>query len=429
MYDCDMKKILLILSGALLLVGVVSPVYAQKYFECVVTSSSQDACEPYKDTRFECQLYNPDDFAGECTSICYKASGIPSACAQQEIRKSRHPVTRTDWTGISDDSVITYDDDEAYNFNSSTGNNNNNVSPEEVQYIIESIVGMFRDDLFSNIKKQISGIGDAIGDAKDSIISSIPFVGDNDKEEIEKGGSNKSVDGTDIDRDEVIDSGQDDDEFDTDPYGGSGFNEFKTRDWIDGVKVGRMIDPYGKEQFTSDGEHFYDTEYAAVHSGEGISNIVNVVGDNTSAFFDFLFKGKSKDADTQLQNNIAREVLKDSQSQSEKDVEKAHEKISGKIKTPTGGDVPAKVIIMVAQESKEADFAQGVRSYISERKKGNDMSYIRQNFSQELSGGYGTFSAGVSQSTVAKQAEGVLYSRYEESYQRYLLAKEFGRTE
>jgi len=160
-----------------------------------------------------------------------------------------------------------------------------------------------------------------------------------------------------------------------------------------------------------------------------LSNIANIVGDTTSNVYDFFFVGSNKDTDIQLQNEIAGEVLKDSQSQSEKDVEKAYGKISGKIKTPTGGDIPAKVIVMVAEESKKADFAEGVRFYIKQRKQGSETSYIRQNFSEKLSGGYGTFKGGVSQSTVARQAEGVLYARYEESYQRYLLAKKFGRIE
>ena len=174
----------------------------------LLTFDVSGACAPHKNTRFECQLYSPSDFAGECASVCYKASRIPVECAQQEIRKSRHPVTRRDWTGMSNDSIIEYDDDEIEDFST------------------------------------------------------------------------------------------------------LGFNEFKTNDNLnEGTTVAKIVDPYGVGKYTSDGKHYYDNEYDAAHSQEGLSHIGHKVSgawDNFKGFFSL--KTKFKDKDKELQREIAREV-------------------------------------------------------------------------------------------------------------------------
>ena len=58
-----------------------------------------------------------------------------------------------------------------------------------------------------------------------------------------------------------------------------------------------------------------------------------------------------------------------------------------------------------------------------------NIASIRENNSEVLSGGYGTFGnqGEVSLSTTNKYGEAVLYARYEEAYQRYKIAKESGR--
>lgn len=188
------------------------------------------------------------------------------------------------------------------------------------------------------------------------------------------------------------------------------------------------MDPYGREKYTSDGKHFYNNAYDAAYSGSGISNVLNIAKDVWGDFKGiFSFRGKLKDKDKELQRTIAREVLKDAKSQKDKDVEKANKKLSAKFKMPKYGDVPAKTIIEIAKEASETDFAGGVLVYIEQRKEGKSLSYIRENSSEELGAGYGTFGQGVSLSTTNKYAKAVIYARYEESYQRYLLAKEFGR--
>lgn len=249
-------------------------------------------------------------------------------------------------------------------------------------------------------------IKEKVGEIKDKIINKLPWVDDKDLEELtEEDFADNSIEGT-------------------------GFNEFRTGKYPDknGVKIAKIVDPYGKERYTSDGKHFYDDPYSAAHSGEGLRNISNKIRDAWNDFKGvFSFKAKLKDKDKELQREIAREVLKDAQSQKEKDVEKAYKKLSDRITAPKFGDIPAKAIVEIAKEASATDFAGGVLLYIELRKEGNSLTFIRENISEELSEGYGTFGEGVSFSTTNKYAKAVIYARYEETYQRYLLAKELGR--
>ena len=159
--------------------------------------------------------------------------------------------------------------------------------------------------------------------------------------------------------------------------------------------------------------------------------MINDVKDTFSSVTNWFWKTKEPDTQNQLKLSIAREVLSDTKSQSEKDIEKAYEKLGEKINTPTFGDVPAKAVVEVAKELPAKDFASAASVYIEEREKGNSQASIRENNSEILSEGYGTFGnqGEVSLSTKNKYAEAVLYARYEEVYQRYKIAKEFGRTE
>ncbi len=287
------------------------------------------------------------------------------------------------------------------------------VDAKEIQYIVGRIIPILKGVLKENVIGTLENIKDGI-----------PFVG----------GDKEPKWGTDIDGDGITDfDPNEENPFDeTDAFTGVSFNTFDTQNWPDenGTKIAKMVDPYGKERFTSDGKHFYNNAYDAAHSGSGLSNISNTVGDAWSDFKGiFSFKGKLPDKDKELQREIAREVLKDAKSQKEKDVEKAYDKLSDKFKVPKFGDVPAKTVIEIAKEARETDFAGGVLVYITERKKGSSMATIKENFSEELSDGYGTFGKGVSLSTTNKYAQAVIYARYEETYQRYLLAKEFGRKE
>ncbi len=58
--------------------------------------------------------------------------------------------------------------------------------------------------------------------------------------------------------------------------------------------------------------------------------------------------------------------------------------------------------------------------------KGFSICFLRVCLSR-MDPSYGTFGRGVSFAIVNKYAKAVIYARFEESYQRYLLAKEFGR--
>lgn len=249
-------------------------------------------------------------------------------------------------------------------------------------------------------------IKEKVGEIKDKIINKLPWGDDKDLDELtEEDFADNSIEGT-------------------------GFNEFRTGKYPDknGVKIAKIVDPYGKGRYTSDGKHFYDNPHSAAHSGEGVRNIFNKIRDAWNDFKGiFSFKAKLKDKDKELQREIAREVLKDAKSQKEKDIEKAYKKLSDRISAPKFGDIPAKAIVEIAKEASATDFAGGVLLYIELRKEGESPTFIRENISEELSEGYGTFGEGVSFSTTNKYAKAVIYARYEEAYQRYLLAKEFGR--
>jgi hypothetical protein len=210
-----------------------------------------------------------------------------------------------------------------------------------------------------------------------------------------------------------------------------GFNEYKMITWPDknGERIAKVAGPYGTIRYTKDGKHYYDKPYDAAHSDEGMHRVANVVSDMwggvKSIFSLQIFRGKLKDTDKELQRTIAREVLSESKSQKEKDVEKAYEELSGHVETPPLGDVPAKVIIEAMKEATATEFAQGAMIYITEREAKRSPKAIYDNPPEEMI--YGGMH-GVSQAINASQPKAVLFSRYEEVYQRYKLAKELGRT-
>jgi len=141
-----------------------------------------------------------------------------------------------------------------------------------------------------------------------------------------------------------------------------------------------------------------------------------------------------KDEDKELQREIAREVLGDFSKKDDELLEKKHEKYAEILENtfesvaPKGftdlAAVPANSIKAFAKEADETEFAQGVMIYIEERQNGKSFDVIYSSPPEELI--YGGLK-GVSMSVNAKYPKALLYSKYEESYQRYLLAKELGR--
>lgn len=404
---------------------------AAQYYECQISvkKSLRDntVCRNYISIVHRCQIYDKN-YSGSgipsfCTDFCVDRSNIPKDCANVIVQPSNNPEAHQGRAQTDEGKLFDRLKGIGNEINTEDG-----VDVKEVQYVVGRVATIIKDILEDKVMGVFRGIADKVGDIKDSIADKIPFVGDKKYGD----GDKEPKWGTDIDGDGITDfDPNEDNPFDeTSSFESIGFNEFKIQKWPDedGIKTAKIVDMYGKERYTSDGKHFYDNAYDAAHSGSGFSNISNKIGDAWSSFTGiFSFRGKLSDKDKELQREIAREVLKDAKSQKEKDVEKAYEKLSAKFKAPKFGDIPAKAVIEIAKEANATDFAGGVLVYIEQRKEGDSPSTIRENSSEELSAGYGTFGRGVSLSTVNQYAEAVIYARYEEAYQRYLLAKEFGR--
>lgn len=428
-------QVALVLAFATFLMLVVhSSAYAQQYYECQVSVKTvmrdDVACRDYVNLLHRCQIYDKN-YSGSgvpnfCYGSCVNRSDIPRVCADVIVQPSNNPEAHE--ARVRDDAIeegknkikeqtgIDVDQFRGTPFEEEVRerlegveneiNTDDGVDASEVNYIVGEIVSVIKDIVDEGIGYIISGTREKIGDIEDNIKENVPLIGDGD-ELTEEDFEDHSIEAT-------------------------GFNEYRSEKWPDenGTKIAKVVDPYGIERYTSDGKHFYDNAYDAAHSGEGLSNIANNVKDAWSDFVDvFSFRTKLEDKDKELQREIAREVLDDAKSQREKDVEKAYEKLSSKVNVPRFGDVPAKAVIEVAKEASATDFAGGALLYIEQRREGKSPATIRENFSEELAEGYGTFREGVSLSTTNEHAPAVLFARYEETYQRYLLAKEFGREE
>jgi len=289
---------------------------------------------------------------------------------------------------------------------------------KEVREILKLFTGDRIKAFFGGVTSKISGIGTKIKD-----------LFKKDKEGFdEEGYDENGLDEDGFDRDGNFVS----DIFDT-----VGSNEFKTQMWPDeeGVKVAKIVGPYGEARYTADGKHYYDTPAKASLSTGGIRKGMNNISDAFGSFASIFSFSTSKTGDPEkdLQREIAREVLKDSKSQSEKDAEKAFkafEKTGKKLGGKLVG-VPADVVVQSMKEANATEFAQGVMIYITER-EGKDgitgpktANHIFSSPPEEL-GPEGGFK-GVSAAFTAGQPKAVLFSRYEEAYQRYLVAKELGR--
>ncbi|XKT74356.1 MAG: hypothetical protein ACJKTH_03305 [Patescibacteria group bacterium UBA2163] len=408
--------------------------HAQEYYECQVSvkASMRDdvTCRDYLNFTHRCQIYDKK-YSGSgvpnfCSSECLNRSDIPRVCADVIVQRSNNPEAHEKRNAIEKEGKDQIEDQLGVDIDQFMGtdiekevrnrlegieneiNTEDGIDSGEIQYITKRIVAVIRDILGEKVGGVITGTKEKIGNFGNTIKNNIPIIGNaGDDELTEEDFEDHSIEAT-------------------------GFNEFRTEKWPDddGTKIAKIVDPYGIERYTSDGKHFYDNAYDAAHSQEGFSNMVNTVGDAWEGFTGiFSFRTKLKDGDKELQREIAREVLNDAQNQREKDIEKAYEKLSGQIKTPTLGNVPAKAVIEVAKEASATDFAGGALLYIEQREEGKSPATIKTNLSEELSEGYGTFGRGVSLSTTNKDAPAVLFARYEETYQRYLLAKEFGRKE
>ncbi len=308
------------------------------------------------------------------------------------------------------------------------------VSSEEAADIINVIFSFLSKFFTNSTDKVIDDVKDKIEDAKDDLAEKIPTI--DDKKEPKWG--------TDIDGDGITDFDPDEE----DPFADTSLNsvkagEYKTATWPneDGTKIAKIVDVYGKERYTSDGKHYYDTPYDAAHSGEGLTNIWNGTKDTWGNFWN----AKNSDKDKQLRMDVAREVLNDAKSQNEKDVENAYSAYQAadfahdaiEVAKGTGNPamflagVPADAVVAVAKEVSANDFSSAAAVYIREREGEENSSpeSIRTTMPELFGEGYGTLGneGAISLVTKNKHAPAVLQARYEEAYQRYKIAKEFDR--
>lgn len=221
-----------------------------------------------------------------------------------------------------------------------------------------------------------------------------------------------------------------------------GPNQYKTVDY-EGKKVIKFIDAYGKEQYTSDGKHYYDSIVKAAEPGI-VRNGWNFVKETPGDVWDFFFKTKLKDKDKQLQRDLASEVFSEFKSDKDKAKEKAYETMKEKFSDYTGdlleaaageampwpvGDligVPGKAVEEFAKEASSTEFSQAAMIYIKEREANRNPRDVYNNPPIELtiSGGG---SKGISFEIMEKAPKAVLFAKLEESYQKYKIAKELGR--
>lgn len=434
-----------VLSALIFLVPAVTN--AQTFYECRVGVRSDNSCDQYRGQVHICQIYDYSTYSyiedGRIPSFCHETciprSEIPKECAMAVVAKSSNPEAHagyqkeynnlTEETGLGSEEFLGIRgqvEDQLTGIENEI-NTDDGVDEKEVQYIVGKITAIIKDIIKERISNTIGSIKEKVGDTVDSATGKIKeIIPDDNNDEIEDTKLEKITS-----EDELLDE-------EIDPFVETGLEstkpgEYKIGKYPDenGVNLAKIVDAYGVERYTKDGKHFYDTPYSAAHFDEGVRGAWNGAKDTFSDISDWFFKTKEKDADKQLRLDIAREVLDDIKSQREKDIEKAHDKLADKIDVPTFGDVPAQAVIEVAKELPAKDFASAALVYFAEREKGNSPTTIRENNSEVLSEGYGTFGnqGEVSLSTTNKYATAVLYARYEEAYQRYQLAKELGRIE
>jgi predicted transcriptional regulator len=100
-------------------------------------------------------------------------------------------------------------------------------------------------------------------------------------------------------------------------------------------------------------------------------------------------------------------------------------------------EIAVEAIKTMARELQDTDFAVRTREYIEYRKAGSSISLIYERMREgelpELDIGSGKAVSGgtsamMASSGIAEEAQlGIVFTMYEQAYQRYLLAQEMGR--
>jgi uncharacterized protein YxjI len=210
-------------------------------------------------------------------------------------------------------------------------------------------------------------------------------------------------------------------------------NEYEVMYTDKGEKIIHFVDTYGQEKYTRDGKNYYDT-YGRAATNNILISTINKAKEIPGNIWDFFFKTKLKDKDKELQREVSREVFKTLKDDSVDNIEKKYADIVGDIASSFLPEqvkdlvnVPANSIKKFAKEAKETEFAEGVMIYIKERELGSTSNQLYRNTPEELI--YGGIGGGVAAGMNAEYPKALLFSKYEEAYQRYAIAKELGRTE
>jgi len=208
-------------------------------------------------------------------------------------------------------------------------------------------------------------------------------------------------------------------------------NEYEIMYTDEGSKIIKFIDAYGQEKYTRDGKNYYDT-YGRAATDNILISTINKAKDLPGNIWDFFFKTKLADKDKELQREISREVFKTLKSD---DIEKIEEKYADIVGDIASSFLPEQAKDLVsfpadslkefAKEAEETEFAEGVMIYIQEREAGSTKNQLYQNTPEELI--YGGIGGGVAAGLNAEYPKALLFSKYEEAYQRYSIAKELGR--
>lgn len=208
-------------------------------------------------------------------------------------------------------------------------------------------------------------------------------------------------------------------------------NEYKIIN-VENNSVIYFIDCYGQESYSLDGHHYYDNPYTAINPGP-INSIGNWFSENIMGLPGKIFSAKLSDSDLELQRQVGREVLRDFKKKSDKKLDLEFSTISSitskAVEFATNSvalklaNVPALSVKEFAREADETEFAQGVMIYIAERKDNRSPENIYDEPPEQLQGEGGGLNT-VSMIINAKFPKALLFSKYEEAYQRYLASKE-----
>lgn len=208
-------------------------------------------------------------------------------------------------------------------------------------------------------------------------------------------------------------------------------NEYEVMYTDKGDKVIKFVDTYGQDKYTRDGKNYYDT-YGRAATNNILTSTINNVKEVPGKIWDFFFKTKLADKDKELQREVGREVFRTLQDDKVEKIEEKYAEIVGDIassflpkQVKDLATVPSDSIKKFAKEAKETEFAEGVMIYIKEREAGTTKNQIYQNTPEELI--YGGIGRGVAASLNVEYSKALLFSKYEEAYQRYMIAKELGR--